>query len=165
MTQASSPHRFLGLRAEDILQANVITVSYAAPVSEVEQLLSENRIGGVPVTGPAGNIIGVVSIRDLVDRYVEDPDSRPRRGRGFFHLAGTEGEEEFDSFDLPSEAEDTAESIMTATVYSVKSSATLQEVAACMVQHGIHRVLVTEAGGERYVGVITSMGLLAALAA
>lgn len=165
MTNPDSPHRFLGLTAGDILQPRVITVSYAAPVSEVERVLSENRIGGVPVTGPSGDVVGVVSLRDLIDRYVEDPDSRPRRGRGFFHLSGTESDEDYDSFDLPDEAEETAESIMTAEVYSVPSNAPLTQVAATMVEHGIHRVLVTDAEGGGYVGLITSMGVLAALAA
>jgi len=151
------------LTAADVMRTDVLTVSESTPLSEVERLLGENRVGGLPVTNETGHITGVVSIRDLVDRYTQDPDSRPRRGNGFYHLSA-EGldDEDFDSFEVPEEAEETAGDIMTAQVYNVDRTTSLHGVAAKMVELNVHRLLVTE--NKHTVGIISTMDLLKALA-
>jgi CBS domain-containing protein len=151
------------LTATDVMRTDVLTVSESTPLSEVERLLGENRIGGVPVTNETGHITGVVSIRDLVDRYTQDPDSRPRRGHGFYHLSA-EGleDEDFESFEVPEEAEETAGDIMTAQVYDVDAKAHLRDIAAKMVELNVHRLLVTEK--KRTVGIVSTMDVLKALA-
>src|SRR5262245_21378325 len=94
--------------AKDIMETRIVTVSPSAPLSEVERLLTENRISGMPVTDSRGRAIGVVSYRDLLDHYAENPDARPRRERVFYRLS-TEGmdDEDVESFELPDESEDT----------------------------------------------------------
>ena len=150
--------------ARDIMRDEVITVPYAAPLSEVERILSDNRISGAPVTDEAGHIVGIVSVRDLVERYTEDPDARPRRGPGFYHLSSEETEDEdFDSFEVPEESEETAADVMTGEIYSVDVSAGLKEIATAMAKHRIHRILVRENG--RHVGLISTMEILNALGA
>lgn len=151
------------LTAADVMRTDVLTVSESTPLSEVERLLGENRIGGLPVTNETGHITGVVSIRDLVDRYTQDPDSRPRRGHGFYHLSSEDlDDEDFESFEVPEEAEETAGDIMTAQVYAVDRTTPLQEVAAKMVELNVHRLLVTEK--KRTVGIVSTMDVLKALA-
>ena len=149
------------LKAADIMQTNVITVTEDAPLSEVETLLSENRITGMPVTDEAGALVGVISITDLIERYTEDADARPRRGRGFYDVStyGLE-EEDLETFEVPKESEETAGSLMTAEVLTVKSDLTLRLVAREMVRHKVHRLLVNE--GRKTVGIITTMDLLRA---
>src|SRR5262245_62162185 len=101
--------RWPTLTARDIMRRNVVTIDRATPLSEVEHILADARVSGAPVTDEAGQIVGVVSLRDLVERYVEDPDARPRRGRGFFHLSSEDLlDEDYDSADIPEESEDTA---------------------------------------------------------
>ena len=94
----SDAPRWSVLTAADIMQTRIITVADTAPLSEVERVLTENRITGVPVTDQAGRVVGVISVRDLLDRYVEEPDSRPRRGKGYYH----ESTEEMADEDLES---------------------------------------------------------------
>lgn len=159
------PDRWVHLTAADIMQKGIITVSDSAPLSEVERVLSENRISGVPVTDQTGKVIGVVSVRDLLDRYVEDPDSRPKRGKGYYHLSSEEMEEDLDFSEDLAESEETAGSIMNAEVYHVLTTAPVVEVARKMSSHHIHRVLVTDPESGRVVGIITSMGILAAISA
>jgi CBS domain-containing protein len=149
--------------ARDLMRTDVVTVSYSAPLSEVERVLSDHRISGVPVTDAAGHIIGVVSLKDIVEHYTDDPDARPRRGRGFYHLSTEEtDDEDFESFEVPEEAEETAQDLMTAQVFSVPPEAGIQQIAAVMAKHKIHRVLVQEHG--RYVGLISTLEILEALA-
>jgi CBS domain-containing protein len=162
-TPAAVAERWAAITARDILQSEVITIPYATPLSEVERILSDNRISGAPVTDETGHIVGIISVRDLVERYTEDPDARPRRGQGFYHLSTEEMlEEDFDSFEVPEESEETAEDVMSAEIYSVPAHAGLVEIAALMAKHNIHRVLVAEEG--RHVGLITTTEVLKALA-
>ncbi|HVG94843.1 MAG TPA: CBS domain-containing protein [Planctomycetota bacterium] len=151
------------LVAGDIMRTDVITIDQSAPLSEVERVLVENRISGAPVTDETGAIVGVVSIRDLVERYAEDPDARPRRGRGWFQI-DTDVLDEDDmvgSSEIPEEAEETARDVMTAEVYSVPEDAGIRDIARLMHAHHIHRVLV-EADGM-YVGLLSTMDLLGAI--
>lgn len=164
LSVAQSAQRWALVTAKDIMRTEVVTVSYAAPLSEVERVLADNRISGAPVVDEKGAIIGVISLKDLVERYAEDQDSRPRRGHGFFHLSSEETlDEDFDSFDVPEEAEETARDVMTATVYTVGASAGLREIADVLCKHKVHRVLVEEQG--RLVGLISTIDILDALRA
>ena len=154
--------RWAFVTARDVMRTDVITVPYATPLSEVERTLSDNRISGVPVTDESGHIVGILSLKDIITRYAEDPDSRPRRGAGFYHLSSEEMlEEDFESFEVPAESEDTAESVMTAQVYAVNVDDGLRTIAAMMSKHRIHRVLVEDSG--RHVGLISTMEILDAL--
>ena len=156
-------HPWARVTARDIMRTNVITISATTPLSDVERLLSDNGITGAPVTNEAGRIVGVISLTDLVARYSEDPDARPRRGRGYFHLSNAELDDtSIDSFEVPAESEETAGDNMTAQVFAVSADASLQTVAACMTDHGIHRVLVQE--DERTIGLISTMEVLKVLA-
>lgn len=151
--------------ARDIMRTDVLTVSRNTPLSEVERLLGEHRIGGMPVTDEAGHIVGVVSMRDLLERYTQDPDARPRRGAGFYHLTAEElDEEEFeqlDSFETPEESQETVADIMSSDVHSVRADAPAPEIAGTMIDKRIHRVLVED--NKRYIGLITTFDLLAVL--
>lgn len=163
-TENAAAHHWELVTAKDLMRTDVVVVSYAAPLSDVEQKLSDNRISGAPVVDEAGHIIGIISLKDLVDRYANDPESRPRRGGGFFHLSSAELDDgDWNSFEVPAEAEDTAQDVMTAEIYSVDVGAGLRDIARTMHEHRIHRVLVKE--NERYVGLISTLEILAALSA
>jgi CBS domain-containing protein len=150
------------LKARDIMRKDVITVSVNAPLSEVERVLGEHRISGVPVTDEAGHIVGVLSVRDLLERYAEDPDARPRRAAGFYQLSTEELEEEdLVAFEVPEKGEDTVKDIMNAEVFTISADAGLQEIARKMVELNIHRILVDEK--KRHIGLISTMDILRAL--
>lgn len=156
--------RWALVTAGDLMKTKVVTVPYSAPLSEVEQILSESKISGAPVVDQTGQILGVISLKDLNERYAEDPDAKPRHGRGFFHLSslGTlDGD--FDSFEVPAEAEETARDLMTAEIYRVPVGAGLKEIADVMCNHHVHRVLVEDKG--RLVGILSTLDVLEALRA
>ncbi len=151
------------LRARDVMLTNVVTVSYAAPLSEVERLLVENRISGMPVVDEAGHVVGVVSVKDLIERYAEDPDSRPRRGAGYYQLSVSDMDDtDFEAFELPEEAEETAETLMNSDVFAVEADASVPDIARKMVDHSIHRLLVSHGG--KFVGIVTTLEVLKVIA-
>ena len=151
------------LLARDIMRKQIVTVPVTAPLSEVERILSDARVSGAPVVDRRGTIVGVVSMRDLIERYTEDPDSRPRRGRGSFYVSTEElGDEDLEAFETPQESEETAADIMTASVNSIDADAPLPVVARHMVELQIHRILVTE--GRKTIGLISTMDVLRGIA-
>jgi CBS domain-containing protein len=157
---------WLQLTAADIMQADLVTVSSSTPLSEVEQILSENRITGVPVTDEAGHIVGVLSSRDVMERRAQEPEAaQQERGLGYFTMPTNELEEEdLEAFVAPagSGSEATAGELMTAQVFTVAADAGLRKVAAEMVKHGIHRLLVQQQ--KRTVGIVTTTDLLRIMA-
>ncbi|MCE9635349.1 MAG: CBS domain-containing protein, partial [Planctomycetes bacterium] len=90
----------------------------------------------------------------------------PRRGHGYNREPTEElADEDLESFELPDEAEETAGTVMNAEVFHVPTSATLEEIARKMTTHKIHRVLVTDPEKGHVVGIISTMGILAAISA
>ncbi len=160
-----SRRKTTGLRARDIMQRQITTISYAAPLTELERLLGEHKISGLPVTGESGRIIGVVSMRDLLAHYAEDPDHRLPPRRGYYEICPHDDEffeEDLEGLLLPSDPEERVASIMTNEVYTVSTEATLEQIAREMTAHGIHRVLVEE--DRKLVGIISTMEVLRAVA-
>src|SRR6185436_15182651 len=131
------------LRARDVMETRVVTVSTSSPLCEVERLLTEHRISGMPVTDPSGRAVGVVSYRDLLDHYAVNGDASRGRDAEFFrswaeHLP----EREIESICVPEESGDTAADVMTPAIVDVTTDATMQEVCRTMARHSVHRVLV-----------------------
>ncbi len=56
------------LTAQELMNKDVITVTGETPVRELARILSENKIGGVPVLNDQGGVIGVVTESDLIDQ-------------------------------------------------------------------------------------------------
>jgi CBS domain-containing protein len=151
--------------ARDIMATDVIAVSPGTPLSEVERILSENRITGMPVVDSSGMPIGVISVQDLMDRYSEDPDARPRRERGgYFRMSMEELiDERFEEASPPSASEEKAGDLMTTDIVDVPADATVREVARKMARRSVHRVLVTDPRTGRMVGIIGSLAVLDAV--
>ncbi len=167
MRNAVAKHRkpWTELAAGDVMEKKVVAVSRSSPLSEVERLLTEHRISGMPVVDASGRAIGVVSYRDLLDHYADEPEARPRREPTFFRLP-TEHllDEDFESTSVPPESEDTVADVMTPAIVDVTADAPLPDVCRTMARHSVHRVLVTERGTGRMVGIVSSLGVLAAIA-
>ena len=76
------------MKAADIMVPSVISVSSDATVQEVAQVLLKNRISGVPVIGAKGELVGIVSEGDLMQR----PEAGTlRRPSWWLTLIGSKG--------------------------------------------------------------------------
>ena len=56
------------MKASDVMVSTVITVGPDASVQDVADLLLRNRISAVPVVGDNGEVLGMVSEGDLMNR-------------------------------------------------------------------------------------------------
>jgi CBS domain-containing protein len=59
------------LLAKDIMTTDVITVGPEDNIEDVAQILVEHKISGVPVVDAQGNILGVITEKDLMVRASE----------------------------------------------------------------------------------------------
>ena len=56
------------MNAADVMVSNVVTVGPDASVRDVAGILIRNHISAMPVVGPGGNVLGIVSEGDLIHR-------------------------------------------------------------------------------------------------
>ena len=129
------------MRAGEVMQKGVISVSPELSLADLEEFLTTEDIGGAPVLGSAGQVVGIVSKTDIV-RALSDENGR---NLSDFADAGL-----------------TVEDVMTHDVLTVKAEDDVREVARQMIDLHIHRLLVCD--GEEVVGIITTFDVLRALA-
>lgn len=130
--------------ARELMHADPVTVSAESSLPEVLHLLVVAGISSVPVLGPTGAVIGVLSSTDVL-RAVEQALDEDR----------DEGE-----------PDDVAESLHTITAGDIATPEVIwaspdmpvAQVAQIMRSEGIHRVLV--GSNERIEGILTAFDLL-----
>lgn len=71
------------MKVSHVMTTEVLTASTETPLREVAEVLSRNRISGLPVTDAERRVLGVVSEADFVQRAASGGDgyvgtSRPR---------------------------------------------------------------------------------------
>jgi CBS domain-containing protein len=154
-------------RAKDIMQTTVITVGVDDPLSAIHRLFLDEEISGAPVVSDHGEVVGVVTIRDLLwdhceERNVEESDLEYFRGYVNVDVEDLRSHGETYVARL---AERVASDVMTSRVVSVEPEASVSEVARVVQEHMIHRVLVAEPGekGWSLSGIISLFDLVALL--
>ena len=150
----------MNLRAADIMQTAVVTVSPDMPLAQLEDFLLSRRIGGAPVV-EKGRLVGIVSRSDVVRSLslgrslaglinegagpLETPaagDDAPAAGRSLIdRLRGQ-----------------TVRDAMVTDVVCVAPDAPVHDVARVLVERHLHRVVVTREA--KLLGIITSLDLV-----
>jgi CBS domain-containing protein len=144
------------MKAADVMVSNVISVGSQASVQEVAHLLLRNRISGVPVTGPQGELVGIVSEGDLMRRPEAGTERRHSWWLGL--LASSEG---MASEYIKSHSHKVVD-VMTRRVVTATPDTPVSEIAALLEKHGIKRVPIVTDG--KVVGIVSRANLLHALA-
>lgn len=153
------------LRALDIMQPDVLTISEDWPVARLAEFLTENSISGGPVVSEDGRLIGVVSLTDIV-RHDSFPNREPRTGTAHAYyrqaLEKDYSDQDLSSFRFGIDDQAHVGDIMTPMVFSVEDDASVKQVAVTMVTGRIHRVLVTR--DDQLVGIISALDVIRLLA-
>jgi CBS domain-containing protein len=144
------------MKAADVMVSNVISVGSQASVQEVADVLLRNRISGVPVTGPQGELVGIVSEGDLMRR----PEAGTRR-RYSWWLSLIASKEEMASEYIKSHSRKVVD-VMTRSVVTAAPDTPVCDVAELLEKHGIKRVPIVKDG--KVVGIVSRANLLQALA-
>jgi CBS domain-containing protein len=153
------------LRAEEIMTRMLISATSGQPLAEVDALLIEHRIGGVPVVDD-GRLVGVLSRSDIariqvlmhsLDGQVTDQLDWPDQADGFQHAKGGE----FRGFQQLIGDLKVKDAMHDQPVTCARQTP-VNEVAETMVRLHIHRIIVVE--NESPVGIISSLDLVKLLA-
>ncbi|MGH2709891.1 MAG: CBS domain-containing protein [Actinomycetota bacterium] len=114
----------------DVMSVRLLAVRPGTPVKEAARMLVRSRIGGMPVVGDEGRLMGILSESDL--QPVEEEGTRRPRA--------------------------TAADVMTSPVITLSEVDTVAEAARVLRRHRIKRAPVLRDG--RLVGIVTQSDLL-----
>lgn len=156
---------FANLVARDVMCRDLITAHPGQTLAELRHLLIGSRISGVPVV-EQGRLIGIVSRSDLVrvEELVESLDAEvseevwlEHQADGFKHSAP----QGFGGFRRRL-SELKVKDAMRAQVLTCSPDAPVSQVAAEMIRHHVHRIVVVE--GDKPVGIVSALDIAALVA-
>ena len=142
-------HRRWARRVSDVMTTSVITVDRITPYQEIDRLLTEHRISGVPVLKMGREVAGVVSEADLL--AAEDETNRRAR------MAGSVGRRRL--LRKQPQVSLTAGTLMTAPATTIGPDATIPAAARLMNTHHVRRLPVVDEAGK-LVGIVSRRDLL-----
>lgn len=158
---AGQPIDLAGLRARDVMQREIVCVRASDSLEEVERVLADARVSGVPVLDDEDHVLGVLSTKDLVRRHAEAAEVP--EDLGFQDTVLDADDTEPVAYRRSQRGVACAGDLMSTDVASVAPDTSLADVARTLVQREIHRVPVVEHG--RLIGIVTTMDVLRPLAA
>jgi CBS domain-containing protein len=147
--------------AAELMTPNVVTVPTTATIRAAAALLTENNVSAVPVVGPDGQPVGVISRSDIVAHdYAEYEYLQPG-------LYDSEQDETVLRMQKASESEPYFEKgrtarvcdVMTPVLFSVAPTVPATMVVDAMLSLGVHRLFVTDLAGS-VTGVISATDVL-----
>jgi CBS domain-containing protein len=173
------------MTVRNIMQTEVVTADPDMSVYDLSMLLAEHDISGAPVVDVDGEVVGVVSMTDVIRLAADDTDIRvaPRpfitAAAGLTDDEGDEEDDLVDYFEHVSAPWDSVglatdwatesdldqydvRSIMTPANFHILPDATLGELASFLLRGRIHRALVME--DDELIGIVTTLDVLRAVA-
>ena len=146
---SSAINEVAGMRVQDVMTTDVVTVTPDTPLKDAARLLVERRISGVPVVIET-KVVGMLSESDLVELERGDFDPSP----GIFLSRDR-------THDAHPEAS-TVGDVMTTPAITVMPAWTVAGAAALMIDNSVNRLPVVRAGDLE--GIITRVDVVRAFA-
>jgi CBS domain-containing protein len=143
----------------EIMTAGVPPISPDDSVARVAKLMVDFDVAGLAVV-ENGEIIGIITESDIIAREadVEAPTMVPFLDAIFVADAGRLYEEE-----VRRALATNARMLMSSPVISIRSDATLNEVASVMLDRDVHPLPVVNADGH-YIGIVSRKDLVRVIA-
>ena len=149
------------MTVSDIMQREVLAVDADWSLEELAGFLVDNNISGAPVTEENGELVGVVSMTDILrhgSMPVNGEDMDDAHDVYLYELERQLGHEELRMFHTRDESSAQVRDIMTPMIFKVEENTSVQEVAETMLRGRIHRVFVTR--GNTLTGIVTALDML-----
>jgi CBS domain-containing protein len=143
------------------MQSTVLAADADWSLDMLTDFLVDNSISGAPVTTNGDELVGVVSLTDIVrQNKAQDNNMEPDNTHDvyLYELERQIGREELKIFHTQYESPVRVRDIMTPMIFSVTPDTSLQEVAETMLRGRIHRVFVTS--GTKLTGIATTLDVL-----
>lgn len=149
-------------RARDVMNPDLLTVADEMTTDDLARYLIEHEISGAPVVDSEGHLIGVVSMTDIGRALAETADLASPLSMDFYRNDRADLSLEELGQRYVEERSLVVRDVMTPIIYQVPATASARDVARLMIEHHIHRLVVTER--KEPIGIITSMDLLRIIA-
>ncbi|MBI2808236.1 MAG: CBS domain-containing protein [Planctomycetes bacterium] len=154
----ASTKTLLALRAVDLMSRELVLIPREMSLEGAARLLARAGVTGAPVVNEDGQCIGVLSTTDFMN-------SVDRRGRAPYSTAAADCM--CSAWQIPDVATPSpcrVENFMTKDPVFVNANAMIGELAHLMMDAHIHRVIVVDGPGQKPIGIVSSMDVLAAVA-
>lgn len=153
------------LKAKDIMSKPVRTIERDLALEEAVRVLTDEGYSGAPVINRRGDLVGVITLYDVMTYVAGLERSLGKLGHFYFRSflrwdggSGTAANLDFED-DLLKETP--VDDVMTPEIVDVAPDTPLPEVVSKMCERDIHRVLVTKDG--KIQGMVTTMDVMKAL--
>jgi CBS domain-containing protein len=124
----------------EVMSTEVVSISADAAFQDAAIIMERHHISGLPVVNDDGTLVGVVSQTDLVRSRATEHLWQRWPGLAVRHL-------------------------MTSPAITIHETATVEEAAALMERHRIHRLVVVSSSDEtRPLGVLSTTDLIRTIA-
>jgi len=143
------------MKARDVMTPRVISVEADAPILRAVRLMLQNRISGLPVVGPRGELVGMVTEGDFLRRGETDTERHRSRWLEFVVGPGRLAEEYARARGRK------VDEVMTAEPVTVTEDTPLDEAVRMMERHHIKRLPVVREG--KLVGIVSRADIMHAL--
>jgi len=144
----------------DLMTRDVAVINCKSDVHELEKLLLEKRVHGLPVVNDEGTLVGVISQTDLLAwHYNSGVD-----GVAFYDTSRLQVDDEDSMAGLRLTDIQTAsvEEVMSPLVHCIRADLPIAVAASAMVRKRIHRLVVVDEA-LRVQGVISALDILRAI--
>ena len=149
------------MTVSSVMRHEVLAVEAGWSLDQLADFLVNKSISGAPVTAADGQLVGVVSLTDIVRQSQLQDQSIDRDDTHDVYLYELErrmDRDELRELHVQYEAPVRVLDIMTPMIFSVSEDTSVQEVADTMLKGGIHRVFVTR--DKKLVGIVTALDML-----
>ncbi|MBM3465481.1 MAG: CBS domain-containing protein [Armatimonadetes bacterium] len=132
------------------------------PLDELAQLLTTRMISGAPVVDEDGEVVGVVSLADLVANAARGQGEAQIASHPRYYSDAWVDEAVLDGFSVEQVSSSMlVMDIMTPVVYVVDEKDTLPRLVDLLLTARVHRAMVTD--GDSVTGIVTTMDLIRAI--
>jgi CBS domain-containing protein len=149
------------MTVSSVMRDEVLAVEAGWSLDQLADFLVDKGISGAAVTAADGQLVGVVSLTDIV-RQSRLPDQNTDREDThdvyLYELERRMDRDELRELHVQYETPVRVRDIMTPMIFSVSEDTSVQEVAETMLKGRIHRVFVTRDG--KLVGIVTALDML-----
>jgi CBS domain-containing protein len=143
------------MKASDVMTPRVISIEADAPIMGAVRLMLQNRISGLPVVGPKGELVGMVTEGDFLRRGEIGTERHRNRWLEFLVGPGRLADEYVHARGRK------VEEVMTREPVTVTEETPLDEAVGLMERHRIKRLPVMRE--DKLVGIVTRANIMHAL--
>src|SRR3990172_2654317 len=149
------------LTAKDIMNSEVITVKDTMTVHELAAFFTDKMISGAPVVNKDNNLVGVVSLSDIVRNDAQRTAIIKADSETDFYLQSWDenfDKTELNNFHIEKDDDMLVHDIMTPMIFKVGENAAIADMADTMINGRIHRLIVTR--NDQVLGIVTTLDML-----